>query len=506
MEGIYPLTVTLTEKEAILNSNTFNVDNTSYEYDYLNQLTRDNNSKSGKTTTYNYDNGGNILSKTTYDYTTGSLDGLTGTVVQYTYGDTNWKDKLTAYNGNAITYDSIGNPINYYNGTTFEWSGGRQLARATKQDGTYMSYRYNDSGVRIRKSVNGVATDYLVDGTNIIAEKTGNNTIWYYYDAAGLRVGFTYNSTPYYYIYNAQGDVIGIYNSGQQIVALYNYDAWGKIISVTDGSGAEITDQNHIAHINPFRYRGYYYDTETGLYLTGTRYYDPEIGRFINADGQINDDILGTNLFAYCGNNPVTRADDTGRGWWVVAGALIGGIAGGVTKIVSNVTTGKKWNEGVIGAVVGGAVYGGVLAATGSVCAAGFASAAAESLTNEVVSYIPKVSQANGQTVTKKVTTGNVIDSAKTVLNDTAVNGTISAITGKIAKNIVPTNNGWFEPQKFVSSFVGKYAIKSELQTLTQSALIFGYNGFEYSVNQRFKQGQQPIVTFFPDTEIRAAR
>ena len=260
-----------------------------------------------------------------------------------------------------------------------------------------------------------------------------------------------------------------------------------------------------LGHDNPIRYRGYFYDNETGLYYVSSRYYDPEIGRFINADGQINDDILGTNLFAYCGNNPITRADDTGRGWWVVAGAFFGGIIGGVTKIVSNVSTGEKWNEGVIGAALGGAIYGGVLAATGSVVAAGFASAAVESLANEAVSYIPKVSKINGQTVTKKVTTGNVIDSTKTVLNDTAVNGTISAVTGKIAGKIVPTNNGWFKPQKFVSSFAGKYAIKSELQTLTQSGLLFGVEGLKYSFNQRLKQGQQPIVTFFPDTEIRAA-
>lgn len=165
----------------------------------------------------------------------------------------------------------------------------------------------------------------------------------------------------------------------------------------------------------------------------------------------------------------------------------------------------KYFGDPTSAATVGGAVYGGVLAATGNVWAAGFASAAAESLTNEVVSYIPKVSQANGQTVTKKVTTGNVIDSTKTVLNDTAVNGTISAVTGKIAGKIVPTNNGWFKPQKFVSSFAGKYAIKSELQTLTQSGLLFGVEGLKYSFNQRLKQGQQPIVTFFPDTEIRAA-
>lgn len=122
------------------------------------------------------------------------------------------------------------------------------------------------------------------------------------------------------------------------------------------------------------------------------------------------------------------------------------------------------------------------------------------------VTLIPGVSQANGQTVTKKVTTGNVIDSTKTVLNDTAVNGTISAVTGKIAGKIVPTNNGWFKPQKFVSAFAGKYAIKSELQTLTQSGILFGVEGLKYSFNQRLKQGQQPIITFFPDTEIRAAR
>ena len=318
----------------------------------------------------------------------------------------------------------------------------------------------------------------------------------------------TYDGATYYYVYDVYGNVNYIYNAvGEKIITVTYGDVHGSFFTpryssnTTTGRALSIT----VYMLNPFLYKGYYYDNDLYLYYCGSRYYDPEIGRFINADGQINDDILGTNLFAYCGNNPVTRADETGRGWWVVAGALIGGIVGGVTKIVSNVTTGKKWNEGVIGATVGGAVYGGVLAATGNVWAAGFASAAAESLTNEVVSYIPKVSQANGQTVTKKVTTGNVIDSTKTVLNDTAVNGTISAVTGKIAGKIVPTNNGWFKPQKFVSSFAGKYAIKSELQTLTQSGLLFGVEGLKYSFNQRLKQGQQPIVTFFPDTEIRAA-
>ena len=249
---------------------------------------------------------------------------------------------------------------------------------------------------------------------------------------------------------------------------------------------------------------GYVYDQETGLYYLQSRYYNPEIGRFINADGQLNDDILGTNVFAYCGNNPATRFDNTGRGWWVAAGAIVGGIAGGVVRIVSNVTTGKKWNDGVMGAVVGGAVSGGVLAATGNVWAAGYAGAAAESLVNEVVSYIPKVSKANGQTTTKKITTKNAIDSTKTILKDTAIYGTTSALTGKIAGKLVPTNNGWFKPQKFVSSFAGKYAIKSETQTLIQSGLQFELEELEYSLSKWSNQRQYPTVNFFPEAESLA--
>ena len=88
-----------------------------YYYDELNQLIREDNVWLNKTIAYTYDKGGNILAVNEYDYTTGSLDGLTPTTTNsYTYSDTNWKDKLTAYNGNTITYDAIGNPLSYYNG------------------------------------------------------------------------------------------------------------------------------------------------------------------------------------------------------------------------------------------------------------------------------------------------------------------------------------------------------------------------------------------------------
>ena len=468
---------------------------TGYEYDSQNQLIYEISEEADQERTWTYDAAGNIISSTFIPYW--QSEDLEETEYTYTYGNNEWGDWLTAYNGRVITRDNIGNPLSdgIWN---YTWEHGRQLASMTDGTTTW-NYTYDVNGMRTQRTNGQTEYTYVYDGGLLSFMTTDDHTLYFTYDAAGKPMTVTLDGTVYYYLTNIQGDVIAILDASGNRVVAYLYDAWGNPVSLT-GSMAST-----LGALNPLRYRGYVYDTETGFYLTGTRYYDPEIGRFINADGQINDDILGTNLFAYCGNNPVTRADDTGRGWWVVAGALIGGIAGGVTKIVSNVTTGKKWNEGVIGATVGGAVYGGVLAATGNVWAAGFASAAAESLTNEVVSYIPKVSQANGQTVTKKVTTGNVIDSTKTVLNDTAVNGTISAVTGKIAGKIVPTNNGWFKPQKFVSSFAGKYAIKSELQTLTQSSLLFGVEGLKYSFNQRLKQGQQPVVTFFPDTEIRAA-
>ncbi len=349
-----------------------------------------------------------------------------------------------------------------------------------------------------QKIINGTETNYLFDGGSIIREQTGSKTMWFYYDGSGSLTALDYNGTRYYYYYNACGDVIGLYDANLNSVVTYTYDSWGKLLNI-GGSLATTLGTD-----NPFRYRGYYYDTETGLYYVSSRYYDPEIGRWINADSQLNDDVLGNNLFTYCGNNPIIRVDSGGKGWWIVAGAIIGGLAGGITKALSNVCTGKRWNDGIIGAVVGGAVYGGILAATGNIIAAGFASAAAESLTNQVVSYTPKVSQVNGNKKTKKVTSKNVIDSAKTVLNETAVNGTISAVTGKVASKIVPTNNGWFKPQKIKSSFVGKYAIKSEVQTLTQSGLLFGVEGIKHSLNNQFNKGQQPTVEFYPDTEIRA--
>ncbi len=122
-------------------------------------------------------------------------------------------------------------------------------------------------------------------------------------------------STLYYYVLNAQGDVIALLNSAGSLAASYNYGAWGNY-SVHDADGKKTTDATFIGHINPLRYRGYYYDRETRLYYLQSRYYDFANCRFINADGVVTTNVaefLECNMFAYCTNNPINFSDEDGK-------------------------------------------------------------------------------------------------------------------------------------------------------------------------------------------------
>ena len=171
----------------------------------------------------------------------------------------------------------------------------------------------------------------------MIAESTGGDVIWYYYDSDGVRTAMEYEGDSYYYVYNLQGDVLGLVDEIGEVVVEYTYDSWGNILSVT-GSMASTLGVD-----NPFRYRGYYYDEESGLYYLNSRYYDPVTGRFVNADGVmgINQDMTTYNLFAYCGNNPITRADDGGEFWNLVVGAIVGAASVYVGDVIENVANGK---------------------------------------------------------------------------------------------------------------------------------------------------------------------
>lgn len=273
----------------------------SYVYDGLNRLTRENNAWANKSYAYNYDAGGNLTSVTTHAYTTGTLGSATATQ-SYTYGNSNWKDQLTNFAGKAITYDTQGNPLTY-DGRTYTWQKGRQLASISG----VATYTYDAFGRRTKKVVGSTTTTYTYAGNLLMRQQTGSNIMDFSYDAGGNAVGFKYNSTPYFYLRNLQGDVVGIADTSGTVIASYTYDAWGNILSAT---GSNMT----IANANPIRYRGYYWDAETGYYFLQTRYYSPEWRRFINADCMfIAGDILtGSNMYTYCNGNPVMYWDPWG--------------------------------------------------------------------------------------------------------------------------------------------------------------------------------------------------
>ena len=217
---------------------------------------------------------------------------------------------------------------------SWTWQG-RQLATAEK-DGTTLNYTYDSEGIRTSKSDGTNTTEYLLNGTQILAQATNGTTLSFFYDQQGNRVGMADgNNKFYYYIYNLQGDVIALADAATgKLVVTYTYDAWGKLVELKD------TTANSVGTQNPFRYRGYYYDTETSLYYLQTRYYDANTGRFINADGQLNEGVLGYNMFAYCENNPVMRDDPTGHFWGLLLGvALVVGIVASLSGCSSKSTS-----------------------------------------------------------------------------------------------------------------------------------------------------------------------
>ena len=329
-----------------ISSVTRNGKTTWYFYDDLGQLIRVNDQNdttsgtTGTTWTYEYDLGGNILNKKRYDYTTGAV-GTVRETVTYIYGDSNWKDKLTQYSVQegtnlAATYtvhsDDIGNPTD--DGTwSYTWEKGRQLRQMVNSgSGTTAAFRYNSEGLRVQKTVNGTVTDYTLHGKNIVHLTQGSNTLHFWYDAGNRPAIVEYNGTRYAYIHNLQGDVVGILDSTGTEVVKYTYDAWGKVLSVT-GSLAST-----LGTLQPFRYRGYVYDVETGLYYLRSRYYRPTWERFLNADTisiERNRLLLFSfNCFAYCRNSPILQCDYDGEVAAQIVGGAVGAISGSALGII----------------------------------------------------------------------------------------------------------------------------------------------------------------------------
>lgn len=340
-----------------------------YVYDDIGQLIREDNTSLSRTYVYTYDNAGNILTKKTYALTAaGSTPSTLYSTYSYGYTDS-WGDLLTSYRGVSFTYDEVGNPLTYYNGSsyTFTWENGRQMKTATVGSNT-LSFTYNHDGIRTSKTVNGVVHNYTVSGSLILTEEWGTNLVVYLYDNNGAPIGMRYRTSSmaegvfytFWFERNLQGDVVAVYNETGTKVRSYTYDAWGnKTTTIHNSSGT-----NSYAQYNAITYRGYYFDSETNLYYVSSRYYDAKIGRFVNADDPeaLNaelENIVQDNLFAYCFNSPINRMDDTGA-WPKWATKVVIGTAVIAAAAVLTVATG---GVGMVGCFAAGALKGAAIGA-----------------------------------------------------------------------------------------------------------------------------------------------
>ena len=390
-----------------------------YEYDALGRLTREDNVAFGKTTTWAYDNNGNIIAKYEYDITTkptNELHLLDCTYTPYSYDDNS--DMLLSCGDETFAYDLIGNPTTY-RGKAAAWAYGRQL---TNFDGN--TFSYDARGRRTAK--NSITFTYNSNG-NLIKQSNG---LEFLYDHTGV-FAFKYNGSTYYYRKNAQQDIIAILDNYGNVVVKYKYDAWGKCNTVVlDESATEI------AALNPFRYRSYYFDTETNLYFLKTRYYDPEIVRFITIDDISYLDpesINGLNLYAYCGDNPIKYSDSNGTFALttaiiigLIAGAVIGGTVGGVYAYnqasASGATGWDLFGHTVLG-VFGGAVIGAGIGAVLGAASWGIASA----ITAGISVLSSGFSALSGGMFASSLATGGVVVS-KGAIAGTATLGLIALI------------------------------------------------------------------------------
>jgi RHS repeat-associated protein len=311
-------------------------------------LIREDNGWLNKTITYTYDANGNIQTKKEYPYTTGSLGEATH-VYNYQYNNSSDSNQLTSHDGNELTYDGNGN-LTSYNGSTYSWNGNNLNSIANAND--QISYQYNDKGVRTSKTVNGKTTTFTLDNKyNVASQTDGTNTLTFTYDMYNCLAAMTFNGTKYTYEKDAQGDIIGLFDSSNNEVVKYSYDSWGKLISI-DGSLADT-----IGKANPFRYRSYYYDFESQLYYLQSRYYNPEIGRFISKDDSGYHDannLIDSNLYAYVDNNPVINTDPNGHVVFTAIGTGFGALFGWLSAEV----TGGDPKAGAVSGAFGGMLTG----------------------------------------------------------------------------------------------------------------------------------------------------
>ncbi len=388
----------------------------------------------------------------------------TVTLTIYTYGDSSWGDLLTAYNDVARTYDEIGNVLT--DGTwTYTWQNSRELAAMTDGTTTW-NYTYDANGMRTSRT-NGTKTyNYVYNGSQLTQMTVGNDTLSFTYGLLGPAT-VTWNGTTYYYSLSGQGDVNGIFNEDGNPVVTYNWDnAWGYN-PIPEGVMAST-----LGELNPLRYRSYVYDNETGYYYLQSRYYDPQIGRFINADvfAASGQGLTGNNMFAYCGNNPVVRGDANGEAWNWLIGAIIGGVVGGISAAV----TGGNATDIIIG-IAAGAVAGGIIAGTGNTTAGRLAGSAVNALGTGIDAKINGASYAAAglaATASFAVTYGASTLSA--FVGGDVVASTVCDCTFGFSAGLVSAASG---------ALAAKVSSQSSLKTTTQAGVLKNNKNGSVSIN-----------------------
>jgi RHS repeat-associated protein len=316
-----------------------------------------------------------------YNYSTNWLDQLESTEI-ITYDVSGNIDTVTT--SQSFTYDNQGNPIringfkyeeNIYDHAVLEYQGRQLTAIYIYSDSAgnvlvdSVIYTYNDQGYRTSKTVGGVTTTYYLQNDLVIYETDGTYGIIYTYDYDGRLISFNYDNDindstlgiEYYYLHNQQGDITKIVDKDGNIVVEYYYDIWGNITKATDITGIDLANKN------PYRYRGYRYDNDIDMYYLNSRYYDSNIGRFINADGLLGEmgDIASANMFAYCANNPVMYSDISGYApEWLKTMGIVGAIVGTVLVVAAiTILTCGVGTATLAGAIAVGAAKGALIGA-----------------------------------------------------------------------------------------------------------------------------------------------
>ena len=418
-----------------------------YTYDKLGRLIRAEDAGKGRMWEYAYDSMGNVTSST-YKDEEGEIH-----EDAYTYD----RDNLTTFNGEKADGYKGGNPKTYL-GNTLTWARGRQLMSVTPTkkrtdhsaaDAVTFTYAYD--GSRLSKTVGktkksaGTTTEYILNGSTILAQNTTypdgrKETLNFYYSSDGklIEIGYLKGDadgiiskdaieTHYSVIRNAMGDVAAIYTATGTLVGTYEYDPYGRLLSET--SNLAFDDSENILHKNPFRYRGYYYDSETGWYYLQSRYYDPEVKRFINADSTNLlttgcSNLMQYNLFMYCNGDPINQKDEYGHMPYLLFAVAVGAVSGFIgqcfTDIVAYAKSGGEYQfspEAYAGAIVGGAAGGAALALSGDPTIANFVTGAATTATTQLL---------------EKATGKNDRSYAEIALN-AGFDGTASAVLGAIS-------------------------------------------------------------------------